>query len=711
MFNPDQPIRSRKDDILGRDLYSESLGKAILSYEKNDSIVIGLFGAWGSGKTSIINMALEFIDSEYKASEQKPIIVKFNPWNFSDQNQLITQFFNQLSIVLKKDNYAGNLRKVGEKLETYAKFFEPLKFVPIVGQYTDLIKDTVMATGDGLKGLGKQGQLDLAGVRKELNTLLLKQTSKIIVVIDDIDRLNSTEIRQVFQLVKSLGDFPNTIYLLAFDKNVVINALRKVQEGSGDEYLEKVVQIPFEVPLISKQEVEKLLFEQLDVLVQGCLEKKFDHAYWTNVYHSGMKYFFNNIRDVTRYINSLNFSFDLVKEEVNIVDLFAVTTLQVLLPKVYYGIRDNKDVFVESLQSLFYLTDDSYKQQLQYRCDQVIGYAEGISQEVLREFLKCLFPKLESIYGNTTYGDESKGNWRKLGRICSPDNFDIYFSLSVPAAEVSQTEMEYIVTLTSSHDEFSNALLKLHKEGRIIRFLERLEDYTKDGIPKSNIENIICVVMNLGDLFPKGNQFFVGFDTPMRISRIIYQLIHRYKNQNERYQILKKAIEKTEKSIFSVVHEVEVLGLEHGKYRPDGIGKLGEIQTVSTRQLEDLEKLAKTKIERWAKSGALNRHRNLIGILYRWKDWGRQKDVNDFVRQLIKDEQGLVTFITAFLQKSIKTKKQGRIHIDSVKDFIPIEEAGTRIRAIKPSAFLGKLNEDERLAINIFLNALNEENR
>jgi len=62
MFKPDQPIKSCKEDILGRYLFAQSLGDAILSYKEKDSIVIGLFGAWGSGKTSIINMALEHID-------------------------------------------------------------------------------------------------------------------------------------------------------------------------------------------------------------------------------------------------------------------------------------------------------------------------------------------------------------------------------------------------------------------------------------------------------------------------------------------------------------------------------------------------------------------------------------------------------------------------------------------------------------------------
>ena len=100
MFRPDQPILSYKDDLLDRASFARSLGDAILSYKERDSIVLGLLGTWGSGKTSVINMALEYIDSVHKdkADGTNPQIVRFNPWNYADQDQLIRQFFRQLSV-------------------------------------------------------------------------------------------------------------------------------------------------------------------------------------------------------------------------------------------------------------------------------------------------------------------------------------------------------------------------------------------------------------------------------------------------------------------------------------------------------------------------------------------------------------------------------------------------------------------------------------
>jgi len=98
-------------------------------------------------------MALEYIDSvsENKTDDEKPIVIRFNPWNFSDQNQLITQFFKQLSADLKRHDYGTDAKNVGEKLETYAKFFEPLKLIPAFGLYAEIGKNAFQATGTAAK--------------------------------------------------------------------------------------------------------------------------------------------------------------------------------------------------------------------------------------------------------------------------------------------------------------------------------------------------------------------------------------------------------------------------------------------------------------------------------------------------------------------------------------------------------------------------------
>ena len=714
MFKPDQSIRSCKEDILGRAPFAQSLADAILRYKEKDSIVIGLFGAWGSGKTSISNMALECIDSvsEKKTDDEKPIIIRFNPWNFSDQNQLITQFFRQLSAALNRPDYGAAAKNVGEKLKTYAKCFEVVKLIPVISPYAELGKNALDATANAATTWADHKENDLDEIRKELNKLLGEQSHKIIVVIDDIDRLNNMEIRQIFQLVKSLGDFPNTIYLLAFDKTVVINALKKVQEGSGIEYLEKVVQIPFEIPLISKQDVEHLLFSQLDELIKDIPENKWNHTYWGNTYHSGLKYFFRNIRDVTRYINSLRFSFEMVKDDVNPIDFFAITTIQVFAPEVYYGIRDNKDIF-SGVSDSAYGRNDSAREQAIKRCDEIIGRVNKPSQEILKDFLKRLFPKLESIYGDTHHSSDWWGNWRRNCRICSPDIFDIYFRLSLPAGEISRMEIETILSLGNNADAFAESLLELKEDGKIITFLERLEDYTKSEIPEKDIEPIITVLMDIGDLFPEGDSGVFGTNTPIKLLRLFYQLGHRFDSHEKRFDIFKCAMEKATRSLYTIVDEVSAQGQQHGKYGAESPYPK-EKQTVNSEQLEELEKIACDKIEKWAEDGRLAKHEHLLPILFRWEEWGQRDKINNFVDNMIKNDDGLIDFIASFLNESVSygiytdhvAETHWYINIESIKKFAEIEEIEPRIRKIYSSSDFKQLSDQTKLAMKTFLDTI-----
>ncbi|MHA2122700.1 MAG: KAP family P-loop NTPase fold protein [Promethearchaeota archaeon] len=707
MFSSDQPIKSHKDDILGRYSFAQSLANAIISYKEKQSIVIGLFGEWGSGKTSIINMVLEYVEANYKGEEENkcPIIIKFNPWYFSDQNQLITQFFSQLSTDLGRIDTGERVAKLGQTLQKYARYFKPLKYVPgltSVGNAAEALDKT----GSSFEKVGKDESTNVFAIKAELDEILTELNHKIIIVIDDIDRLNNTEIRQIFQLVKSLCDFPNTIYLIAFDKNVIIKALSKVQEGPGLDYLEKVVQVPFEIPQISKSEIEKLLFNQLNEILTDIPEGRWDRNHWENIYHSGLKYFFKSIRDVNRYINSLRFSYELLKNEVNPVDLFAITGIQVFIPDIYYGIRDNKDIFSGTIET--YTIGETQKELVKNRLDEILKRNNVLPPEVLIDFLKYLFPRTDTIYNEIGYSYGHLESWRKEGRIASPDNFNIFFRLTISEGEVSRDEIENILSLGIDITLFSEALLKLNEEGRIIRFLERLEDYTQNEIPEDNIEPIITVLLDIGDLLPEGESGLFVYDTPLKILRISHQLVHRFDNPETRFKIFQQAILNASQSIHTIVNEVNALSQEHGKYGIEIEPGQEKKQTVTLEHYDELEKLALKKIETWANDGRLMKARRLHDILLRWKDWGNKEDIDNFIKNMIKDDDGLITLITNFLYRSTSYSEYSatihwRIDPEDLNKFIDYKEIEPKIRNIFNSNNFEKLGKKEQIAIKTFL--------
>ena len=95
----DRPINSRDEDLLKRAVFSEKLGDAISAYSGEECLVIGLYGSWGTGKTSIINMALKSIN---QSGANKPIVMRFSPWNYTDQNDLISILFCEFISVFSK---------------------------------------------------------------------------------------------------------------------------------------------------------------------------------------------------------------------------------------------------------------------------------------------------------------------------------------------------------------------------------------------------------------------------------------------------------------------------------------------------------------------------------------------------------------------------------------------------------------------------------
>lgn len=119
MFSPDLPITTRADDLLGRAPFSRAFGKALLEYAHKESIVTALYGGWGSGKSSIINMARERIREQSNALEddQKPVVLEFNPWNHSDQSHLILQFFKVLSGALNRQTTVAKLTRLAKSLK------------------------------------------------------------------------------------------------------------------------------------------------------------------------------------------------------------------------------------------------------------------------------------------------------------------------------------------------------------------------------------------------------------------------------------------------------------------------------------------------------------------------------------------------------------------------------------------------------------------
>ena len=154
-------------------------------------------------------MVVETIHEETSEilTDEQMIIVHFDPWNYSDRNQLIEQFFSVISSELQISSHSEKLKEAGKAIERYSDVFKWAAYIPVVGQYLTPITALVDGLGDQLQDAASK-QEDLVNQKKAVVEALLEQPQKILVIIDDIDRLNNEQIRLIFQLVNSVAGFP-----------------------------------------------------------------------------------------------------------------------------------------------------------------------------------------------------------------------------------------------------------------------------------------------------------------------------------------------------------------------------------------------------------------------------------------------------------------------------------------------------------------------
>ena len=506
------------------------------------------------------------------------------------------------------------------------------------------------------------------------------------------------------------------MYILAFDKEVVIRALEKVQEGKGEDYLEKIIQVPIELPLANKTTIRKMLIDELNAVLSGTPEELFDQTYWGNVYFDGIDPFIKTVRDVKRLTNAIRVTYPSVKGEVNAVDFIAVETLRVFCPKVYEVIKNNPNMFCGNSQDLLYGSQNPELKQFHQNWLSDLDNIPDNLKEAIKNLLKRLFPKLECVFGNTHYGHDWEQKWRRECRICSREIFSRFFCYSVPSDDLSRAEMEIILNSLPDKGRFCEYLKYLIKQKRSDGstkhsvFLERMEDYTSK-IPQDYIPIIIETFFDIGDEFiiPEDEgKGFLSWRNDIRMGRIIWQLLRRYNDKNKRFEILKNAFENG-KAISMMVKELISFWKQHGKY--GGTKKSDKDILLDENHLETLQEIVLDKIKEAVKEGKLLNTPLLSSILYRWKEWGNEGEVRDWVSKAVASDEKLPIFLSKFLQKTSSAtitdrvaKIRWRLNPNWLKDFIDVDILEKRCNEVLSNeSVVATLDDKQKLAIRQFL--------
>lgn len=341
----DRPINTREEDELGRSAFATSVARGIAARKGKESYVIGLYGSWGSGKSSVKNMILDALGKDEKFEASRPIIIEFNPWQCTDTQQLTQEFFRQIGDELGKNESHNGIaraekwRQLGwylsvggdavQKVATVAGFFGvPLmEFVKRIAGATEKSGEASKAAADYLVAQPSQSLQDL---KSDLRGLMGELDRLVVIVLDDIDRLTAPEIALLLQLVKANGDFPNLVYLLLFQRDTVEASLNSIApKESGADFLEKIIQLGLNLPVIKPAKLFDLLNVELARILRAdydihCLktperftlsEVMAEHGI-SSVLEDLLMPYFETVRDVRRFINALDFQAGLLKTKI-----------------------------------------------------------------------------------------------------------------------------------------------------------------------------------------------------------------------------------------------------------------------------------------------------------------------------------------------------------------------------------------------------------
>ena len=389
---PDNPISSSEEDVLNWELATANFAQHTLTLDSTHGLVVGVFGPWGSGKTSFINLARP------KFEQKQVPVFDFNPWLFSGADQLVARFFAELSAVMGE---ISHLKEIGNNLKEYGNVLSPVvasisTFAgnPQAGKILSSILDCYLKkTGTPSSAIASRNKLAQA---------LAKRSKPIVVVLDDVDRLPMDEIRELFKLVRLTASFPNLIYIVACDRVRVEAAFKDDVPAAQGSYLEKIFQWSINIPVAPHEQLRRELRSGIKRSL-GNIGPPFDQSEWPDIEAEIIQPLIRNMRDVRRYSMAVRGAVDGLDKMVAHTDVLALEAIRLFMPGVFDKLlhlvedlcvlptwevnqKRAEDIVLEQMGDSVTLEDAS-----QARLDELVEAANSEYRSIVRALVHRLF--------------------------------------------------------------------------------------------------------------------------------------------------------------------------------------------------------------------------------------------------------------------------------------------------------------------------------
>jgi hypothetical protein len=402
-------------------------------------------------------------------------------------------------------------------------FSKVAEYIPVAGKGLKIGADVVSAAAATIAdppSIGKQ--------RQKIREALRGIDQRVLVLVDDIDRLSRDEVREIVKLVRLTGDFPGIVYLLAFDRERVERALGDDDE-SGRAYLEKIVQVVYDVPRAQEADIHRLLFGDLDAALSGLEHGDFDQRQWASIFAHIVQPLVRSPRDVRRYVNAIPATVKVVGREVALMDVLALEAIRVFVP----------DLFSRLPAHLAGLTTGplTWGSGSDPHADEIRALAKHAAYpEVATAMINELFPLARRHLGGLTYGDDFLPRWRRQRRVAVTEVLRFYLERRLPEGAIATAEVDEAFRLLGDRSGLTSFLEKLSPE-RIETLLGRLEAYEEE-FTLSQVESAAAALLDQMHRLRVSKLHIFDLGADLALHRVILRLLRRVEDENQRIELV-----------------------------------------------------------------------------------------------------------------------------------------------------------------------------
>ena len=427
--------------------YADAITEQLLGTKLNEhSFAMGITGEWGSGKTTFLDLLETKLDD-------KAEIVTFNPWMCRTPEQVTDDFFATLQHQLSLRHSS-----LSKPIRDYAKYISNATLSLKHGFLSELSLAIP--------------QESLQEKKKRLSERFARLKKPVVVKIDDLDRLESSEVFEVLRLIRNTADLKNTIYVVAYDKEYVTNVLKDKAIKDSSAYLEKIFPVEVHQPKVEDYQIIQVLYNDLKriELLGGSFADELLRRVTPTEKELLVK-ILGNYRQARRFVRiySLNVLYiqKVFTNEIKLKDLFWMELLQTYDKLVY-------DVLAKDPGSLLY-----------YKAGRYI-VRPGVGNKYIPESEKMHAYKGEVIWKegtieilNLLFREDIN---ETPSSICMTENYDKYFTLGVSPYKLSKRD-------------FKNLFVKKGEEEITVK------GWIKDGKHFGSVKYMFdnCKVGELGD--------------------------------------------------------------------------------------------------------------------------------------------------------------------------------------------------------------------